>query len=385
MTENHKEGFEEVHTFGGSGEAFRPASPAAGCGDFFHPLLEHMEYNVTDWMHVLKQLEKGLPFFPEHQFVSGDATGRVAFPTILESKFDVPEPSALSISINHLVGCRQSTSAMAARGPSPTAEQITVGNKRDHASPGNGSEQDRSKKRQRLAIRSPSPGDDDRMAEAHGAIMMYESTGSTKTELTFRAMEILFEMYHAGDPHALATIRVVPSDDKQCIHFNILDMMFVLKLVLLTIGLALNGVASWSVRKQEFQLILQCAHEIITGMRTPNKTPFRLQLDRAWNTFKTRTFGAVGIRIREKPPRPFKLGTEWVHDKTVWEMPVFPGSRCKKPAIGGGVHGGAGGLRPEEKVAKEWAAKAWSQLIGESGMSADLACIGSWSAAKPEQ
>ncbi len=67
----------------------------------------------------------------------------------------------------------------------------------------------------------------------------------------------------------------------------------------------------------------------------------------------------MGIRIRQKPPKPFKNGEEWVNSRTLWEMPVFQGSSRSKKRSFSEI---SGVLRAHEKTAKEWAGKAWQSL-----------------------
>jgi hypothetical protein len=207
------------------------------------------------------------------------------------------------------------------------------------------------------------------MAVPHDAIREYEATGSSKAALVRFAMHMCTEKLKAGDPLAMAAIQALPSSVDENVDFNILDMMFVLKLVLLTIGLALQSVGSFDQAKVvEFCNILQSAHGILTNNRPPNKTPRRVLLDRAWNTFKTRTFGKYSAWIHQKPAKPFKLGVEWVHPQTVWRMRAISVSRGAKKA-------------DEERIARYWAVKAWAQLTGAEEMCADLACIAAWNPA----
>ncbi len=194
------------------------------------------------------------------------------------------------------------------------------------------------------------------ISKAHDAIHLYGQTCTTKAELVFRTFENLLEEVRAGHAIACRAARVVPSDDPRSAHFYMPDMMYVLKLVLDTLRMALENAGAFDRKcEEEFEQILICAKEIISGKRTKNKSPYRRTLDRVWNTLK-RVFGSVGIRIRQKPPKGLcKSGQDWVHPLTLWEMPVFPGSRSKKRSSSERV----GDLRPHEKKAKEWALKAW--------------------------
>jgi hypothetical protein len=168
-------------------------------------------------------------------------------------------------------------------------------------------------------------------SRARNMRFLYATAGTTKTELTWRAVQIFKEASSEGEPLARAAVSIVTNNPAGT-DMQIKDMVMLLRVVTRAREIALRDIPGYHAEKHSelktHRLILRSAQELVDRQRTRRGTKERKRLDRAWNTLK-KSFAEIKLKIIAEPPR-VPRGTpktdNWVHSKTVWRLPsVFSG------------------------------------------------------------
>jgi hypothetical protein len=203
----------------------------------------------------------------------------------------------------------------------------------------------------------------DPMLDAHTAIHLFDGTSTTKADLSRAAVKMLVELSREGNAQAMGVCNIISGPGEHTfVHFNVLDAMFFVKFIHMALGLALHSVNSFHTKKRvEYASVLESIHGIMNRSRPLNKSEHHEKLNRALNTYKTRTLKAAGVQLFMKPSLGVKLGEEWVNATSVWRWTRDNNKSAK-----------------ESPFARAWVLKAWAQLTGKEEMEPALKCIGAW-------
>ncbi len=101
----------------------------------------------------------------------------------------------------------------------------------------------------------------------HEAVYAFEATGTTKTQLARAAVRLLIDKYREGGAQAMRVITIVAPGQEEKVNgipFNLLNPIFLTKLVHMVMGLALHSINAFGCqRMKEYSNVLQSIHSII--------------------------------------------------------------------------------------------------------------------------